>query len=81
MRRRTLFWVGLAASVAVTAALWWAGIPGGAFLLMFPFFWLPWARREQGTAVPPLRTCPHCGFSSQDPEVRFCPRDGTPLDS
>jgi hypothetical protein len=71
MRRWTWFWVGLAASLAVTAALWWAGIPGGAFFLMFPFFWLPWARRERATSAPGPRTCP---------EVRFCPRDGTPID-
>lgn len=73
MRRWVLFWFGLAASVAVTALLWWAGIPGGALLLLFPFLWFPFGKRRAEVAV---RRCPQCGFESGDPEVRFCPRDG-----
>jgi len=77
MRRGTLFWIGLAASVAVTALLWWAGIPGGALLLLFPFFWLPLGKSRDPVQV---RRCPQCAFEAGDPEARFCPRDGSGLD-
>lgn len=77
MRRWTLFALGLTLSLAVTTGLWMAGIKGAALLLLFPFLWLPFSR---GASPPNPRTCPTCGHAALDPDDRFCPRDGTPLD-
>jgi hypothetical protein len=73
MKRWTLFWGALAASALVTGLLWWAGIPGGALLLLFPFAFWPGRR---GAA----RHCPMCGLSTTDPAVHYCPRDGSKLE-
>ena len=75
-RRWAIFGLGLAASIAATALLWWAGFPGAALFLLFPFFWLP---KGAATTSAPVRVCKLCGFESTDPEVKFCPRDGQEL--
>ncbi len=62
--------VGLAASVALTALLWWLT---GSFLGFFLFLPFLFVRRK---GVP----CPACG-TTYGGDTRFCPRDGTPLQS
>lgn len=71
MRRWTPFWSSLAASVAVTIALWyWVGpVIIGALVLPLLF----WPRGSH-------RTCQACGYSTKHPAVRYCPHDGAPLD-
>lgn len=73
MRRWAPFALGLAASLALTIALWAAGIPGFFLFLLFPF--LLWPRRKS-----PERACPACGYSTLHPAVRYCPRDGTRME-
>jgi hypothetical protein len=80
--RRTrwiVFWIGLAASIGVTALLWWLKVPGGALLLLFPFFWFPFGKRWESAAGVPGKRCPQCGWTAAGDEDRFCPRDGTRL--
>ena len=74
MRRWLLFVVGLAASILVTALLWAAGFPGFALFLLFPFFLFRFPKDTR-----PVRRCAACGFETREEDVRFCPRDGSPL--
>lgn len=53
---------------------WLLHIPGFFLLMAFP--WLTWPRR---TPASPVRTCPACGFVSDDTGTLFCPRDGNAL--
>ena len=71
MDRRWWFWGGLAASVAVTAALWALGVPGFFFALFLPFFLFPAAR-------PPSVACKACGAEVRGAD-RFCARCGASL--
>ena len=70
--------VGFVASIALSVVLWVA--------FDFPFFFLfvpfvPFLFRRGGERdEPPVRACPDCGFTSRDPEVQFCPRDGSRLE-
>jgi len=72
--RWVVFLAGLAASVALTVALWTLGFPGFFLFLLFPFLWFPFGRRQ----APPVR-CPACGWSTRDPAAAYCPRDRTRL--
>lgn len=84
---RTLFWlvVSLGITVGLTFLLWvvfdWPVLFGFLFLpFLFGFGNLFGRRREEAErAEAQVRTCPRCGFQSLDPEVRYCPRDGSPL--
>lgn len=71
MDRRAWFWGGLAASVAVTALLWWLGVPGFFFALFVPFFLFPAARRQ-------APQCKACGAEAQAAD-RFCSRCGAAI--
>jgi len=71
--------VGLVASLAISVVLW--------VVFDFPFFFLfvpfvPFLFRRGGEEVEDsrVRECPECGFRSRDPQVRFCPRDGSRLE-
>lgn len=68
--------VGLAASVAVSVAAWYYLDTLVAFLLL-PFVPILFSRGDDDA---PRRDCPVCGFTSRDPSVEYCPRDGTRLD-
>ncbi len=68
--------VGLIASVAVSVAAWYYFDTLVAFLLL-PFVPVLFGR---GNDAPSRRACPACGFTSRDPSVEYCPRDGTRLD-
>jgi hypothetical protein len=68
---------GLAASVVVSVAAWYYFDTLVAFLLL-PF--VPVLFGRGGDDDPPRRECPACGFTSRDPSVAYCPRDGTALD-
>ncbi|MFW6448696.1 MAG: hypothetical protein ACOC0X_04025 [Halobacteriota archaeon] len=74
---RTARWstaaVGLLASLAISAVLWWY-LGTVVFFLFVPF--VPFVLRPRRQ---PMRTCPRCGFRSDDPDVAYCPRDGTRL--
>lgn len=70
--------VGLLASLAVSALLYWQF---GTLLLFVvvpfvPFLFL----RGRGESGPPARRCPECGFRTREESVRYCPRDGTRLE-
>ncbi|WP_435095387.1 hypothetical protein [Halarchaeum sp. P4] len=83
---------GLLVSLVVSAVIYY--YTGWLFgFLVVPFVPLLFRRRgdesERGGGVdragPPepearvRRTCPECGYATTDPEVRYCPRDGTEL--
>lgn len=68
--------VGLAVSVAVSVAAWYYFDTLIAFLLL-PFVPILFGRDGDDA---PRRECPVCGFTSRDPSVEYCPRDGTRLD-
>jgi hypothetical protein len=69
---------GLLLSLLVSVAVW--------YLFDFPFllFAVPFVpvlfRRNRGVERPPTRVCPTCGFRSANPDVAYCPRDGTKLE-
>jgi hypothetical protein len=67
---------GLIVSVAVSVAAWYYFDTLVAFLLV-PFVPVLLGRGDDAT---PRRTCSACGFTSRDPSVEYCPRDGTRLD-
>lgn len=66
---------GLLLSLVVSAAAWYL------FDFPFLFFAIPFVPFlfRRGTEAPQTRVCPTCGFRSADPEVSYCPRDGTKL--
>ncbi|MFB6111487.1 MAG: hypothetical protein ABEJ35_03015 [Halobacteriaceae archaeon] len=68
---------GLLLSLLITAALSWY-FESLVFLFVLPFLpLLGW--RKTADDEPARRTCPACGFSTRDPDHRYCPRDGTEL--
>lgn len=70
--------VGLLASLAASAVIWWV------FDVPFLFLFVPFVPyllvRGRRSEPPPARTCPRCGFSTRDPDFRYCPRDGARLE-
>ncbi|QLG62155.1 hypothetical protein [Halorarum salinum] len=70
--------VGIGLSIAVSVAAWVYFDTLLVFLLI-PF--VPFLLRGRGddSARTAPRACPECGFRTRDPEVRYCPRDGTEL--
>jgi hypothetical protein len=69
--------VGVAVSLAVSAAIWWY-FDVALFLLAVPL--VPFLFRSRGDDDrPPVRTCPECGFGTRNPSFEHCPRDGTRL--
>lgn len=48
-----------------------------AVFLFVPF--VPFLFRRGDRARPSARRCPECGFTTRDPDVAYCPRDGTSL--
>ncbi|WP_251341398.1 hypothetical protein [Haloplanus halophilus] len=68
--------VGLVASIAVSVAAWYYFDTLLVFLLL-PFVPVLFRR---GDDRPPVEECPVCDFSTRDPSVNYCPRDGTALD-
>ena len=71
--------VGLVASLALSVVLWVAfDVP--LFLLFVPFVPFLFRRGGDEAGLPAGRECPECGFATRDPEVQFCPRDGTRLE-
>lgn len=71
--------VGLLLSLAVSAAAYYL------FDFAFLFFavpFVPFLPFLSGRGDDrPTRVCPTCGFRSADPEVAYCPRDGTKLEA
>ncbi|SEW27211.1 hypothetical protein [Natrinema salifodinae] len=78
--------VGLAASLLVSAVLWWQ-FETLAFFLFVPF--VPFlfrgsggekgrSQRDQQEAA--VRTCPSCGFQTRNQAYDYCPRDGRRLE-
>ena len=68
MNRWTLFWGVLLGSLAISAILWYLGVPVFFGALVFPFLF--WPRGAH-------RPCPTCGHTTMHPAVRYCPSDGT----
>jgi hypothetical protein len=67
---------GLAASLLVSALLWWQFDPLAVFLFV-PF--VPFLLRRRGEPAT-VRECPVCGFRTTDESFDYCPRDGTKLE-
>lgn len=71
--------VGIAASLAVSALVYWYT---GSLLLFLVVPFVPFLFRAGGAAPverPPPKECPRCGFRTRDPEFEHCPRDGERL--
>jgi len=68
--------VGLVASLAISALLYWQFNTLVLFLIV-PFVPFLFLRGERDH--PSRRRCPECGFSTAEESVRYCPRDGTEL--
>jgi hypothetical protein len=67
---------GLAASLLVSAV----GYLVFETVLLFLFVpFVPVLLRSSRNR-PTERVCPACGFRTRDPDVAYCPRDGTELD-
>lgn len=72
--------VGLLASLLLSAAVWYYFHTFLLFLVV-PFVPLLLRGRDGvGGTRASVRECPACGFRTADPDVAFCPRDGTRLE-
>jgi hypothetical protein len=69
--------VGLLASLALSAALWWYFETLLVFLFL-PF--VPFLFRSSETNQPTARECPVCGFQTRNDDFDYCPRDGHRLE-
>jgi hypothetical protein len=70
---------GLAASLLVSALLWWQFDTLAVFLFVpfVPFLLRGWSPdRPEGTVAE----CPVCGFRTAEDSFAYCPRDGTRLE-
>ncbi len=75
MNRWAILLIALAASLSLSALVWWlTGSPFGFLFLFAPFTFL--GRRN----APPRPVCPACGHLGA-PGDAYCPRDGTPLNA
>ena len=76
--------VGILASLAVTLALW-VVLDTAAVFLVVPF--VPFLFRagddepSSRGGRPGRRRCPRCGFETADEADKFCPRDGSRLET
>lgn len=66
---------GLVIGLAVSAAVWYF-LDSVLLFLFLPFVPVWWWRQ---TPDRPLKRCSTCGFQAREPEVAYCPRDGTRL--
>lgn len=71
--------VGVALSVAVSAALWYYFDAPLVFLFVPLVPVLFWRRGEAGRGRNGRKRCPVCGFETRNPTYDHCPRDGTEL--
>jgi len=83
--------VGLVTSLVLSAAIYYA-TGWFVFFIAIPFVPLLFrGLRDRNGAdrddddddranTAAVRSCPECGFRTADPDVRYCPRDGTALD-
>ncbi|WP_439027015.1 hypothetical protein [Haloarchaeobius sp. DT45] len=70
---------GLLVSLAITGVLWWQFDTLAVFLIV-PFVPFLFRRGRDEVAEPSGRTCPRCGFETNDPTHEYCPRDGERLE-
>lgn len=82
---------GIVLSLAISAAVWRLfDVPFLFFLV--PFVPILFSRRsrsgsgeptggEPGSRASSVRTCPVCGFRTDDPRFEYCPRDWTRLET
>ncbi|MFB6081860.1 MAG: hypothetical protein ABEJ67_03465 [Halanaeroarchaeum sp.] len=70
--------LGLLASLALSALLWRAfGTP--LVFLFIPFVPFLFRRGDDRSTGRTDKSCPDCGFATRDPDVEYCPYDGTRL--
>lgn len=77
---RPLLAAAILASILLSAALTFVGwvlfdIPFFALFLFLPFLPILFYRPR----AEPLRACPGCGWSTREPDLHYCPRDGQRL--
>ena len=68
---------GLVGSVLLSAVLWWYFDTLAVFLFL-PF--VPFLLRRSEPEQPAVRSCPSCGFRTQDQSFDYCPHDGSRLE-
>lgn len=68
-----------AVGVALTAISFAGGWPWGGLFLLLPLVFPPLRLGKRVTDRPEAKRCMKCGFESREPDVEFCPRDGTRL--
>lgn len=69
--------LGLTVSVILTIGIW-VFLDAAILLLFLPFIpLLGWRYRERGQQ----KSCSVCGFETREPDVLYCPRDGTRLET
>jgi hypothetical protein len=71
--------VGLLLSLVISVAAWifFDSVLLFLFLPVLPFLF----GRGGAETEREIRVCPTCGFRTRDPDVAYCPRDGTELES
>lgn len=80
MRSRTVTALGgLFVSLVISVVAWWYFDTVLVFLLV-PFVPILF-RRGDDHERPPHKECPTCGFNTHEPGIKYCPRDGTKLES
>lgn len=68
--------LGAVISIALSIVLW--QVFGTAlFFLFVPF--VPFVLGQRRSAERTTRTCPNCGFRTEDPDGQYCPYDGARL--
>ena len=77
--RLTTALLGIAASLFLSAALWWY-FGSFVFFLFVPFVPFLFRRSTAGRTEPTVSECSQCGFRTTDESYDYCPRDGTRLE-
>jgi len=70
---------GLVGSVLLSVVLWWYFDTLAVFLFL-PFVPFLFRRSDREPAEQRLRSCPTCGFQTQNDAYDYCPRDGARLE-
>ena len=70
--------VGVVASLLASYLLW-RYFHSAVFFLFVPF--VPLLLRGRTNATESVRTCPTCGYQSRRDDVRYCPHDGSRLET
>jgi hypothetical protein len=76
--RWSLFWLLLLVGLGLSVLSVLFGSRYGFLFLLLPLVFPPFRIGKNANAHEPKR-CGACGFETLEPDVHFCPRDGTAL--